>query len=113
MTMTVYHDEKVEMSVDGTMYVIAEDTKSLPILSTLYFDDQEVINLEGKMIGVYENVFRSDVLDLANIRVIGTISSQGWIRKLALSSIGIVGNEYCYKNSELLNSLTKQVLGEQ
>ena len=64
------------------------------------------------MIGVYENVFRTGILDLTNIRAVGLISSTGRVEELTLSSIGILGHNYCYHDKHLLNSLANQIIGD-
>lgn len=52
--------------------MIAENDKSLKIDVKMEFDNDRIL-IEGNTVGVYEDVFKSGVLDLAEIHAKGEI----------------------------------------
>ena len=110
--MIIKHEEGIRMEFGGEFVVIAEDGTSLLIDSEVIFD-QPILRLEGKMTGVYEDVFKSHFIDMADVNLQTEVTNRGVVRNIMLNSYGIVGRGHCYQDENLVDSLAYQVLGEE
>lgn len=111
-SLEIEHGKKAALNLKGSLFLIAEPDKSISLKSQLFFDEN-MIKIEGKMVGVYQDVFKSGLMDMAEITAKGAINSDGTVKNITLSSFAIVGKRSCYKDDQLLNSLAYQVLGDK
>lgn len=114
------------IDVTGDFFVVSEDDKSLKFgVQMTFLKDKDSILIEGSTLGisagsqsndvevmglkVYENVFKSGILDLVEIQAKGEIlpNKELTIKSLNLSSYGILGRSNCYTNPNLLSSLSQ------
>lgn len=112
VSLIIDHKTEVQTKFEGTFMVIAQTNKALGFRSELDFNEPE-IRLNGKMVGVYSDVFSSDIIDLAEIHATGIISPEAKVENLVLSAFGIVGRGSCYENEELFEELATQVLNSE
>ena len=59
------------------------------------------------MLGIYNNVFKIGLIDLANVKVSGFLNSEGKIIDLNLNGLGIFGKN-CYSSDNLVEALQSQ-----
>ena len=97
------------LNLIGNFIIVTEKDRAISLNANWDFGNKanSVITLHGKMLGIYNDVFKIGLIDLTQVKVNGKINTNGDIYNLNLNGLGIFGKD-CYSHQDLINSLQSQ-----
>lgn len=100
---------KASLNLKGNFVIVTEKDRAISLDANWDFGNNanSDITLNGRMLGIYDNVFKIGLIDLTEVKVNGKLNSTGDIYNLNLSGLGIFGKN-CYSHNELIDSLQSQ-----
>lgn len=106
-----HQDEDVtaKLKLDGNVLVITEKDRAISLNTRFSFgsDPSDDIKITGRMLGIYDNVFKAGLIDLTNVEISGRLNKDSKIFDFSLNGLGIYGRN-CYSNSDLIEALQTQ-----
>src|SRR5690606_1986593 len=88
---------------------ITEDDRAIALNGNWDFGETPDgdIHVSGDMQGIYDNVFKINLVDMSNVQAETTIHNDGTVSDFTLKGLGIFGYN-CYQHEDLVNSLQEQ-----
>ena len=103
------NNSNAKLNLVGNFVLITEKDRAISLKSQWDFGSKpnSNITLSGRMLGIYDDVFKVGLIDLSEVKVSGIITSTGNLYEMSLNGLGIFGKN-CYSQQELIKNLQSQ-----